>query len=114
MIVDQKLKLFLGFDHAFVNLSFVNANWKLITTGFHVIKRHDYKKLILSRFAESTYVTNSIKVIRFLGELTQEECKLINGNLTDKAISDILIKNFREMHKNPRIDVRIVSVLAES
>lgn len=94
--------------------SFDLAHMDQCTSGGLIIKRHDYIKVILARFAESTYGTNSIEIEPFLGELTQEECELINGNLTDKARSDILIKDFKEMHKNTYIDVRIVSVLAES
>jgi len=94
--------------------AFELAHMDQCTAGGLIIKRHDSIKLILARFAESAYGTNSIEIEPFLGELTQEECELINGNLTDKARSDILIKDFKEIHKNSYIDVRVVSVLAES
>ena len=43
------------------------AHMDQCTSGDLIMKCHDYVKLILARFAESTYGTNSIEVEPFFG-----------------------------------------------
>lgn len=74
-------------------------------SGCVTIKRHDYVKTIIARFGEHAYVRNSINVEPKLRELMREECKIINGNLSDKARFDVLIKDFQEIHKNSFSDI---------
>ena len=47
--------------------SFDLAHMDQCTSGGLIIKRHDYMKFILARFAESYYGTNSIKEEPFFG-----------------------------------------------
>lgn len=82
--------------------------------GGSIIKRHDYIKLIFTRYSERAFGQGSTSIEPPLGRVENETNNTIKGNMDDGARADILIQDYGSIHSNTYIDVGVVSPVCPS
>ena len=82
--------------------------------GGVIIRRHEYIKNIISKYAEKSFGTACVSVEPSLGELNEEEIQLVSGNITKNARADIVIMDYDGTQTSSYFDVSVISAVCDT